>query len=57
MFCEKSLSADKELKLIASSTSSHPSYTSNIRDLKTSTKESMSSFMLAGWKTRIDPGD
>lgn len=57
MFCGK-CEADNELRFITnlSSSSAHPSDISQHRE--TSSKVIMSSFfMLAGWKTRIDPGD
>lgn len=64
MFCGTTLcetAADKVLKFTTKSSSSPPSsYQSLIasnRDIETSSKEIMLSYMLAGWKTRIDPGD
>lgn len=63
MFCGK-CEADKELKFKTnlSSSSAHPSDIShknnNNNICQINSKVIMSSFfMLAGWKTRIDPGD
>lgn len=64
MFCGTTLcesAADKDLKFTkkssSSPTSSYQSFVASSSDIETSSKVIMSSYMLTGWKTRIDPGD
>jgi hypothetical protein len=57
MFCEKSEEHLIELYFIENSLSSGSDSFSNHKDLQKSIREVMSSFMLAAWETRIDPGD